>query len=181
VAISDAGGGRFHAGGLDIEDLLRKLGAAERGQPLQELDISGDAISNQELLELEVDILIPAAIGHVITADNAGQIQAGLIVEAANMPIDCEADAILRERGINVVPDILANAGGVTVSYLEWVQNRQRYQWSEQQVNDELAQRLKQAWQAVSDRAAADTVDLRLAAYMIAIERVKRAVRLRGF
>jgi glutamate dehydrogenase/leucine dehydrogenase len=97
------------------------------------------------------------------------------------MPIDCEADAILRERGINVVPDILANAGGVTVSYLEWVQNRQRYQWSEQQVNDELAQRLKQAWQAVSDRAAADTVDLRLAAYMIAIERVKRAVRLRGF
>jgi len=97
------------------------------------------------------------------------------------MPVDCEADTILRERGVTIVPDILANAGGVTVSYLEWVQNRQRYQWDEQQVNAELEQRLETAWQSVSARAEDEAVDLRLAAYMIAVERIKQAVDMRGF
>jgi len=152
-----------------------------RPASLKGTDGFGDDISNEKLLELEVDILIPAAIGQVITGKNAAQIQAGLIVEAAHMPIDCEGDTALRERGVMVVPDILANAGGVTVSYLEWVQNRHRYQWGEKQVNDELEQRLEHAWQDVCEQASEDNVDLRLAAYMIAIERIAKAIHLRGF
>jgi glutamate dehydrogenase (NAD(P)+) len=180
VAISDADGGRYDPDGLNIDKITEQLHGQQPRRPVKDVD-SGDAISNKDLLELEVDILVPAAIGNVITAENAEQIAAGLIVEAANMPIDCEADAILRKRGTTVVPDILANAGGVTVSYLEWVQNRQRYQWNEQQVNAELEQRLETAWQSVSARAADEAVDLRLAAYMIAVERVKQAVDMRGF
>jgi len=181
VAISDVNGGRFHPDGLEIDRLLEQLNATQQKQSLQEIDCGGESISNQELLEVDVDILVPAAIGHVISAENAERVQAGLIVEAANMPIDCEADAILRKRGTNIVPDILANAGGVTVSYLEWVQKRQRYRWSEEQVNDQLEQRLKRAWREVSERAETEEVDLRLAAYMIAVERVMQAVRIRGF
>jgi len=180
VAISDAGGGRHDPEGLAIDKLIEQLTEKQRLQSVKDFN-GGDAISNQELLELEVDILVPAAIGNVITAENAKQIAAGLIVEAANMPVDCEADTILRERGVTIVPDILANAGGVTVSYLEWVQNRQRYQWDEQQVNAELEQRLETAWQSVSARAEDEAVDLRLAAYMIAVERIKQAVDMRGF
>lgn len=180
VAISDVGGGRHDPDGLDIDKLFEQLTEGQRLPSVKDFDV-GDAISNKGLLELEVDILVPAAIGNVINSENARQIAAGLIVEAANMPVNCEADAILRDRGITIVPDILANAGGVTVSYLEWVQNRQRYQWDEQQVNDELEQRLETAWQAVSARAEDEAVDLRLAAYMIAIERVKQAVDMRGF
>ena len=180
VAISDAGGGRHDQDGLDIDKLIEQLNEGQRRQAFKNCD-GGGAISNKDLLELEVDILVPAAVGNVISAENARQIAAGLIVEAANMPVDCEADAILRERGKTIVPDILANAGGVTVSYLEWVQNRQRYQWDEQQVNAELEQRLETAWQSVSARAEAEAVDLRLAAYMIAVERVKQAVDMRGF
>lgn len=181
VALSDASGGRFAEQGLRIDTLLAQLEGSQRPSSLKDLNCGGESISNRELLELEVDILIPAAIGHVITADNANDIRAELIVEAANMPIDCAGDAILRERGKTVVPDLLANAGGVIVSYLEWVQNRQRYPWTEQQVNDELEQRLTQAWQNVSQRAREEAVDLRLAAYLIAVERVMQAVRLRGF
>jgi glutamate dehydrogenase (NAD(P)+) len=181
VAISDSSGGKYNANGLDIVKLLETVYATDRPKALKDVGGFGDDVSNWELLELEVDILIPAAIGHVITGDNAARIQAGLIVEAANMPIDCEGDIKLRERGVLIVPDILANAGGVTVSYIEWVQNRQGHQWSEKQVNDELELRLDRAWQEVCERAGQDDVDLRLAAYMIAIERVIKAIRLRGF
>ncbi len=180
VAISDSSGGLYHSKGLDIGLLCQQVNEEERPKPLTKIDSRGDVISNQELLELEVDILIPAAIGHVITAENVERIKAALIVEAANMPIDCQADSILKERGTTVVPDILANAGGVIVSYQEWVQNRQRYQWSEKQVVDELEQRLDQAWQDVVGRADSEEVDLRLAAYLIAVERVLVAVRMRG-
>lgn len=181
VAVSDASGGCHDPDGLAIEELFQKIQGGERPVPLAEVETSAESIDNNDLLQLEVDILIPAAIGHVITGENVDQVQSGLIVEAANLPLDCAADTALRERGITVVPDILANAGGVTVSYLEWVQNRQRYQWSEDVVNQELEQRLAEAWRQVKDRAQQDRVDLRLAAYLIAIERVIEAIRIRGF
>lgn len=181
VAISDSEGGRYAEHGLKIDRILDQMDGSQRPQPLKNLDCGGESISNADLLKLDVDILIPAAVGNVITKENAADIQARLIVEAANMPVDCQADAILVQRDITVVPDILANAGGVTVSYLEWVQNRQRFQWSEQQVNGELEQRLEKSWHKVKDRAESDHVSLRLAAYLIAVERVVQAVRLRGF
>jgi glutamate dehydrogenase (NAD(P)+) len=175
VAISDSRGGRYNSGGLDVEQVF----AHGKGSLVDYQE--GEQLSNQQILELDVDILIPAAIGNVITAENAEQINARLIVEAANMPIDCQADSILRKRGIHVAPDILANAGGVTVSYLEWVQNHQHFQWSEQKVNEELEQRLATAWEAVRQKAKDENVDFRLAAYMVAVERVKQAIELRGF
>jgi len=181
VAVSDASGACHAPDGLDIDRLFEQVHGGDRPIPLEKIETGGKRIDKGELLGLEVDILIPAAIGHAITADNVDQVRAGLLVEAANLPVDCAADAALRERGVTVVPDILANAGGVTVSYLEWVQNRQRYRWEEQQVNDELERRMVAAWQQVCERAEQEQVDLRLAAYQIAIERVIKAIRLRGF
>jgi len=181
VAVSDATSGWHDPGGLDIDRLFKTVHEADRARPLSDIDTSGSRISNADLLELKVDILVPAAIGHVITGKNAGRVRSGLIVEAANMPLDCEADELLRDQGVTIVPDLLANAGGVTVSYFEWVQNRQSYRWSEEDVNDELERRLGKAWDLVSGRAEKERVDLRLAAYMIAVERVIRAINLRGF
>jgi len=180
VAVSDVGGGRHHADGLPLERLFKAQGHSSRPVSSPDVDLSGDEISNDDLLELEVDILIPAAIGHVITSDNVERVKAGLIVEAANMPIDCQADAVLADRGVPVVPDLLANAGGVTVSFLEWVQNQSRYQWSAEKVNRELKDRLDQAWQEASKRAEKEDISLRLAAYAIAVERVIEAIHLRG-
>jgi len=133
------------------------------------------------VLELKTDILIPAAIGGVIHGENAARIDAKLIVEGANLPITCEADNTLGDRGIPIVPGILANAGGVTVSYLEWVQNRNRYQWDEARVNRDLEKRMRAAWEAMRARAKADGVGYRMAAYLIAVERVKNAIEMRGF
>jgi len=181
VAVSDVSGGICNQQGLEIDRLIKAVHSANRPAALKDMEGFGDDIGSDQLLELEVDILIPAAIGHVITGENAAKVQAGLIVEAANMPIDCAGDTVLRDRGIMVVPDILANAGGVIVSYFEWVQNRQRYQWDEKQVTDELEQRLARAWHEVCERTGQDEADLRLAAYMIAIERVIKAIHLRGF
>jgi len=180
VAVSDVGGGKYDGDGLQLKPLFDSQTAPDRPISSPEVELAGDEIYNDDLLELEVDILIPAAIGHVITADNADRVKAGLIVEAANMPIDCTADEALTERGIPVVPDLLANAGGVTVSYLEWVQNKGRYQWPEEKVNRELKSRLDQAWREVSDRAGKEDVSLRLAGYVTAIERVVNAIHLRG-
>lgn len=180
VAVSDIGGGKYQPDGLKFDVLFN--GPNQQMHPITSPDsvLAGDPITNADLLELEVDILIPAAIGHVITADNVSRIRAGMIVEAANMPVECQADEALIERGIPVVPDVLANAGGVTVSYLEWVQNHARYQWPEEQVNRELRNRMDQAWNEVYARANKDNISLRLAAYVIAIERVLRARHLRG-
>lgn len=133
------------------------------------------------LLQLQVDILIPAAIGGVINKQNAEKIRAKLIIEAANMPVTCSADALLEDQGVAIIPDILANAGGVTASYLEWVQNRQRYPWSKEQVLDNLKQRLQQAWRGVKDRSTLDKLSYRHAAYVIAVESIIRAIDLRGF
>ncbi len=182
VALSDRHNGVYNEGGLPVAEVLDAFAKKKQNQE-QELEISEgyDGISNQELLELDVDILIPAAIGGVIDGSNAERIKAQLIVEGANMPLTCKGDSILQDRGKLIIPDILANAGGVTVSYLEWVQNRQRYQWSRERVIDELEQRLQNAWQSTCEKAAEQQVPYRLAAYAIAVERIIEAINLRGF
>lgn len=139
-----------------------------------------EPIAGSALLELPVTLLVPAAVESVLTAENAPRIQAEIIAEGANGPTTPEADAIFEERGITVVPDILANAGGVLVSYFEWVQGNQSYWWSERDVEDRLRTRMVEAWEQVSGRAAADQRSLRRTATSIAVHRVAEAHRLRG-
>jgi glutamate dehydrogenase (NAD(P)+) len=139
-----------------------------------------ERITNAELLELKCDVLIPAALGNQITADNAGRVRARLVAEGANGPTTPEADAILRERGIVLIPDILCNAGGVTVSYFEWVQGREEFFWSEDEVNQRLARIMTTAFKEVWELAQREQVDLRTAAYMLAVGRVAEAIRIRG-
>ena len=182
VAVSDSSCGLYNEEGLDIEQLLPAIAEIkQRDGKLSDLDGNFSAISNADLLELPVDILIPSAIGGVINENNAAKIQAEIIVEAANLPVTCGADAILEERGVTIVPDILANAGGVTVSYLEWVQNRQRYQWSKEKTLKELEQRLDTAWSTTCQWAREEGISYRLAAYAIAVKRIIEANHLRGF
>ena len=126
-------------------------------------------------------MLIPAALDRVINDRNAQNVKARVVVEAANHPVTPAADAILQDRDVVVIPDILANAGGVTVSYFEWVQNIQQFRWEEDHVNDELRKTISRAWKNVHDRAAVDGIPLRLAAFAIAVEKVERAARLRGY
>ncbi len=139
-----------------------------------------DRVSNAELLTVPCDILVPAAIGGVLHAGNADGVRARVVVEAANSPLTPAADAILAERGIEVVPDVLANAGGVIVSYLEWTQNTQNAQWSRDEVDRELQRRMRAAYQAACGRAVADGCAMRGAAHRVAVERVAEAVVLRG-
>ena len=135
---------------------------------------------NEELLELDVDVLIPAAIGGVITAENAPRIKAPIIVEGANAPVDPDADDILDKAGTVVLPDILANAGGVTVSYFEWAQNRQFYRWNLDRVRQELDKTLTTAFEETWELARTRNVSLRTAAFMLGIDRVARAATLGG-
>jgi glutamate dehydrogenase (NAD(P)+) len=141
----------------------------------------GEEISNDALLELECDVLIPAAIQGVIHGDNADRIRAGMIVEAANGPTTPVADKILHDKGAVVVPDILCNSGGVTVSYFEWVQNIQQFRWELSRVNDELNKKMVFATDAVMELAAEKGLSLRDAAFNIAVERVAFAAHLRGY
>jgi glutamate dehydrogenase/leucine dehydrogenase len=140
----------------------------------------GDFVTNAELLSLECDVLIPAALENALDAENVGDVKASLIVEGANHPVSPEADAALAENGVTVVPDILANAGGVTGSYFEWTSNLTEFRWSEEQFNQQLLGFLDRAFQAMWDRHNERGVDLRTAAYMVGIDRVAEAVRLRG-
>ena len=182
VAISDSHCGLFNADGLEVEQTLEQVSKQKQvNGSLEDLKGDFDTISNTELLELDVDVLIPAAVGGVINEENANRLKTKLIVEAANMPVTCDADSLLQERGVVIVHDILANAGGVTVSYLEWVQNRQRYQWSSYEVNQELEKRLTKAWQSVKKRATEEDLNYRQAAYVIAVERIVSAINMRGF
>jgi len=137
-------------------------------------------ISNEQLLKLDVDILILAALENVITEKNAGQVKAKLIVELANGPVTPEADIKLNKKGILIMPDILANAGGVTVSYFEWIQNRQGYYWEERETMDKLKKIMNQAFDDVWEKKKCHGVNMRLAAYLLAVERVARAVKTRG-
>ena len=185
VAVSDARGALYRETGLDVASLLQQKREAERRTDeyasLQEFDVEAESMTNEELLSLDVDVLVPAAIEGVLTGENADAVAADVIVEAANLPTDCHAARVLEERGIPVIPDILANAGGVTVSYLEWVQNRERYRWEEDRVTDELEGFLRRAWNDVRSSAQEEGISYRLAAYRIAASRVMEATRLRGF
>ncbi len=176
VAVSDVHGGVFHGDGLDVEALM-----AESRSTGSIIGFDGvERISNEELLALDVDILVPAALEEAIRADNAGDVRARMVVEGANAPVTPSADDMLMTRGITVVPDILANAGGVTGSYFEWVQNTQRFRWSAQRVEDELVRTLTTAYGDV--RAAAREFDcsLRTGAFILAVRRVAEATELRG-
>ena len=177
VGVSDAGGGFHRAAGFDVLELLRHAHA--HGGRLEGFT-GGDAITNAELLALDCDVLIPAALGGVITAANAAAVRAPIIVEGANAPTDPDADAILEGRGVVVLPDILANAGGVTASWFEWVQNRQHYQWGINRVRQELDRILGEAFEQVWQLAGSRKVPLRTAAYMLGVGRVARATVLGG-
>jgi len=177
VAVGDASASFHHAAGLDVLELLRHVrGNAGRlaGFP------GGDAITAAELLAADCDVLIPAALGGVITAANAATLRAPIVIEAANAPVDPEADDILASQGVVVLPDILANAGGVTASWFEWVQNRQHYQWGLDRVRGELDRILGQAFEQVWQLSNSRQVPLRTAAYMLGVGRVARATVLGG-
>jgi glutamate dehydrogenase (NAD(P)+) len=176
VAVADEKGGPHLNRGLD-PDAIQRFKAA--GGDLSEFP-EGDHISSEDLLELDVDVLIPAALESVITAANADRVRAPIIVEAANGPTTPAADRILRDKGTFVVPDILANSGGVAVSYFEWVQDLQAYFWSEDQVNDRLKDLMDRAYTDVSGLAQERGVSLRTAAQMIGVGRVAEAHRTRG-
>ena len=177
VAISDAGGGYHRDGGIDVLEALRHA-RSHAGR----LDgfTGGDRITNDELLALDCDVLIPAALGGVLTQANAGAVRAPMVIEAANAPVEPEADAILADRGIVVLPDILANAGGVTASWFEWVQNRQHYQWGLDRVRGELDRILGTAFENVWQLSTSRKVPLRTAAFMVGVGRVAKATALGG-
>jgi glutamate dehydrogenase (NAD(P)+) len=176
IAVSDSKGGIYNPKGLDVPRLLRERLA---GGTLPDYS-DADRISQAELLALECDVLIPAALGGQITAANASTVRARIIAEGANGPTTPEADRILGEQNVLVLPDILANAGGVTVSYFEWVQDLQFYFWTEQEINARLTEIMTAAFTRVWSYAQAEGVDLRTAALMLAAQRVAEAHRLRG-
>jgi glutamate dehydrogenase (NAD(P)+) len=176
VGVSDVSGGRATTEGLDVAALLAKV---PPGILLNDVGV-GDLLTNAELLGLDCDVLIPAALENAIDASNVGGVRASLIVEAANHPVAPEADAALAEAGVVVVPDILANAGGVTGSYFEWTSNLTEFRWSEEQFNQQLLEFLDRAFRSMWERHRERKVDLRTAAYMVGIDRVAEAVRLRG-
>ena len=176
VAVSDAQGGIYHTHGLDIPKLLTHQQENRTVANFPE----AEAITNPDLLTLPCDILVPAALERQITADNAGKIQCRILAEGANGPTTPEADVILRERGIFVIPDVLCNAGGVTVSYFEWVQDLQNYFWTETQINRRLKQVLIKAFREVYAEANRAQVDMRTAALMLAVGRVANGEHVRG-
>jgi glutamate dehydrogenase len=176
VAVSDSRGGIYNEEGLELEALYQHKTATRScinfpgSQPL----------TNAELLELPVDILIPAALENQITAENAARVKARIVAEAANGPTTPEASRILYENGTTVIPDILANAGGVTVSYFEWVQNLMNYYWSEEEVYEKLQVNMFKAFAQVYATSQEHQVDLRTAAFIVAIKRVADAIKIRG-
>ena len=186
AAISDSAGGVYRDEGFDVPSVIqiknetRQVRAVYCDGTICEA-VDADNITNAELLELDVDILIPAALENVITADNAERIKAEVIVEVANGPTTPEADAVLAARDATlVVPDILANAGGVTVSYFEWVQNRQGYYWTEEDVNNRLTEIMRREFDAVHDIMDAKSIDMRTAAYVHALNRIGSAIEAQG-
>lgn len=181
VAVSDAGGGVCNDAGLDIPQLIDATRVDDKIRSVVECGLDARHIGNAELLALDVDVLVPAALGDAIDEDNVDSVRARMIVEAANMPVTRAADRRLAERGIIVIPDILANAGGVTVSYLEWIQNREGYRWDAARVAAKLEAVLGKAWRDVCARRRDDRLSYRLAAYLIAVGRVRETVNLRGF
>ncbi|WP_046180851.1 Glu/Leu/Phe/Val family dehydrogenase [Domibacillus tundrae] len=176
IGISDVLGGIYNPNGLDIPYLLDR-----RDSFGMVTNLFDETISNQELLELDCDILVPAAISNQITEENADQIKAAIVVEAANGPTTLEATRMLTERGVLLVPDILASSGGVTVSYFEWVQNNQGYYWEEEEVKKKLQKGMVESFEMIYETAQVHQVDMRLAAYIVGVKRAAEAATFRGW
>ncbi|WP_028593474.1 Glu/Leu/Phe/Val family dehydrogenase [Paenibacillus assamensis] len=176
VAVSDSKGAIYNQNGLDLEAVNACKDAGSLANYDKKYQISADSI-----LELDVDVLIPAALENVITSVNADKVKAKIVAEAANGPTTPEADKILSDKGVLVIPDILANAGGVTVSYFEWVQNLMSFYWSEEEVNEKLQVKMVEAYREVRFLAKEHQTDLRTAAFMISIKRIAEAMRIRGW
>jgi glutamate dehydrogenase (NAD(P)+) len=176
VAISDIHGGIYNAKGIDIPKALEYLRSTRSFEGYEDVEF----VSNHELLELDCDVLVPAATENQITSQNADRLKCKVLAEGANGPTTAGADEILHEKGIFVVPDILANAGGVTVSYFEWVQDRMGYFWPEDVVNERLEHKMVASFNDLCRYADAHSVDTRTAAYMLAIDRVAYDTRMRG-
>lgn len=176
VGLSDISGGVYNPHGIDVHNALHysKEHGTLRGLP------NSEAVTNTELLLLPCNVLVPAALENQLTGKNASQVKAQLIIEAANGPTTPDADHILNERGITIVPDILANAGGVTVSYFEWVQDLQRFFWAEHEINDRLESIITRAYRAVREKALQQETNLRMGAYLLAVARVAEATEIRG-
>ena len=179
VAVSDVSGGVRREAGLDVAGLVEIVRRGARVSDTEQVGV--DRVTNEELLESPCDVLVPAALGEVIDTDNAPDIQADVVVEAANYPVTPGADKILGDRGIRVIPDILANAGGVTGSYFEWTQNIQQFTWKEERFNEELRDRLRAAYRATIAAAEEYSCTLRQAAFAIGIKKVAEAARMRGY
>jgi glutamate dehydrogenase/leucine dehydrogenase len=177
VAVSDASGAARNEDGID-PDRLHTFVSEGGAVPDYE---DAEQISPDELLATECEVMIPAALGGMIHEANADRLNCKLIVEGANSPTTPAADLILADKGVFVVPDVMANAGGVVVSYFEWVQNLQHFRWSEDEVNERLGEIMRRAYATVCERAEQDDVPMRVAAYSIGIERVLEAARLRGY
>jgi glutamate dehydrogenase (NAD(P)+) len=179
IAVSDASGAVHSESGLDTHALQDFVAG---GGKLGEYDGTGaETISPEELLGLECEVLIPAALGGMIHRDNADSVRTQLIVEGANSPTTPAADEILADKGVTIIPDVMANAGGVVVSYFEWVQNLQHFRWDEREVNDKLGGIMRRAYREVSARSREEETTLRVAAYETGIERVVEAARTRGY
>ena len=176
VAVSDLKGGVFKGDGLDVPALFQHARATGSVSEFP----GAEALSNQELLKVECDVLVPAALGHVLHEGNAREIRARYVLEAANGPTTAEADQIFSERGITCIPDIWANAGGVTVSYFEWTQNTQKLKWSEDLVNDSLEKHMVDAHRAIALCMDEYKCSMRTAAFVVGVRRVKEATELRG-
>jgi glutamate dehydrogenase (NAD(P)+) len=176
IAVSDVQGGIYHKSGLDIPKLLKHQQEKKTIGGFPE----AEAITNADLLTLPCDILVPAALERQITVDNAQKIQCRILAEGANGPTTPDADVILRQRDIFVIPDVLCNAGGVTVSYFEWVQDLQNYFWTETQINRRLRQVLIKAFREAYAGAERAQVDMRTAALMFGVGKVAQGERVRG-
>ncbi len=176
VGVSDVQGGLYHPNGINMHMALHYFGehGCLTGMP------GTETVTNSELLELPCDVLVPAALENQITNRNAARIKARLIIEAANGPTTPEADCILNDRGVTIMPDILANAGGVTVSYFEWVQGLQHFFWTEQEITSRLEDIMRRSYQAVREKSRAQQTNLRMGAYLLAVARVAEAMEMRG-
>jgi glutamate dehydrogenase (NAD(P)+) len=181
IAISDAFTGILNPNGIDVAAAIAHVANPKNTKHSLEDFGGGEKISNTQLLEMPCDILVPAALENQITKKNVKNIKAHLIAEGANGPTTAEANKVLADSGITVIPDILANAGGVTVSYFEWAQDRAGYYWKESEVNERLKDVLRENFDAVWHTAKEHSTDLRTAAYMVAIRRVADSYKTRGF
>ena len=178
VGVPDASGAIASDGGIDAAKLAEHV---REGGKVSEFDGSAEKIDPDDLLALECEVFIPAALGGMIHKENADRMRCRMMVEGANSPTTPSADSILNDKGVMIVPDVLANAGGVVVSYFEWVQNLQHFRWNEDQVNERLGEIMRRAFHEVADRAEENGTPMRPAAYELGIERVVEAASTRGY